>query len=208
MRQGTATGNEPVALYVRTFGGLSLSYEGKAISVVWESQKARLLFCYLLVTYDQWVHRDRLIELLWPGCDVRAGGNNFKTTVSRLRKTFSGANVLNPVINQGEAVRINNALISLDASAFRAQATAGLKALARGEMNAAKGHLEIAQDLYAGDFLPEEPFNQFISAARTELAELFSSVIRSLERIYQQESNLDALEAISVLKRSPVKSFS
>ena len=99
--------SESVKLDVRAFGGLSIYYKGAPITVLWESQKARLLFCYLLVTYDQWVHRDKLIEVLWPGCDVKAGANNFKTTVSRLRKSFSGPQTINPVITQGEAVRIN-----------------------------------------------------------------------------------------------------
>ena len=66
-------------LTARTFGGLSLYYQGAPIPVVWESQKARLLFCYLIITCDQWVHRDKIIEMLWPGCDGKAGASNSKT---------------------------------------------------------------------------------------------------------------------------------
>lgn len=202
-------GDESTRIEVRTFGGLSLYCDGAPISVIWESQKARLLFCYLLVSYDQWIHRDRLIEALWPGCDAKSGANNFKTTVSRLRKTFSGARMLNPVITQGEAVRLDSSCVSLDASRFKAHATAGIKLLARGgELKAAKEHLESAQDLYAGDFLPEEPFNQFITVFRAELSDLYASVIRSLEKIYRLESNHDALDAILLLKRTLTSSFS
>ena len=193
---------ESVKLDVHAFGGLSVYYKGTPITIIWESQKARLLFCYLLVTYDQWVHRDKLIEVLWPGCDIKAGANNFKTTVSRLRKSFSGAQVINPVITQGEAVRINVNCISLDASQFRHHAASGIKMQVRGDIKAARTSLEAAQDLYAGEFLPEEPFNPFIAAARNEMHYLYTSVISSLEKVYHQEKNVDAMDALLVLKRT------
>src|SRR5512136_459086 len=191
-------------LTVRSFGGLSVYYQGSPVSIVWESQKARLLFSYLLITNDQWVHRDKFIEMLWPGCDSNAGSNNFKTTLSRLRKSFSGPRNINPVITQGEAVRINIHDIEVDASQFKLHAVSGIKLLSRGESKAARECLETALDIYTGEFLPEEPFNDFIKNARKELAELHSSVVRYLERIYQQEGNKETLEAFHILNKSMV----
>ena len=191
-------------LTIRTFGGLSVYYQGSPISIVWESQKARLLFCYLMITNDQWVHRDKFIELLWPGCDATAGANNFKTTLSRLRKSFSGPRAFNPVMTQGEAVRINVYDIEVDASLFRQKAVTGIKLLGRGETKAARECLESAQDLYTGEFLPEEPFIDFIKNTRDELVELHASVIRYLERIYQQEGNHEALEAFHFLNKNVI----
>lgn len=188
---------------VRAFGGLSFFYGDSRISIVWGSQKARLLFCSLLVTYDHWIHRDKLIEILWPGCDVACGVNNFKTTLSRLRKSFSGAHSINPVITQGEAIRINSALICLDVSDFQTNATTGIKMFARGDLKAARQYLEAAQDLYTAEFLPEEPFNSYLTAARKEYAELNASVITTLSRIYQHEGNSDALDAIRFLIKTP-----
>ncbi len=189
-------------LTVRSFGGLSVYYQGSPVSIVWESQKARLLFSYLLITNDQWVHRDKFIEMLWPGCDSNAGSNNFKTTLSRLRKSFSGPRNINPVITQGEAVRINIHDIEVDASQFKLHAVSGIKLLSRGEAKAARECLEAALDIYSGEFLPEEPSNEFIKNARNELADLHSSVVRYLERIYQQEGNQETLEAFHILNKS------
>ncbi len=189
-------------LTVRSFGGLSVYYQGSPVSIVWESQKARLLFSYLLITNDQWVHRDKFIEMLWPGCDSNAGSNNFKTTLSRLRKSFSGPRNINPVITQGEAVRINIHDIEVDASQFKLHAVSGIKLLSRGETKAARECLEAALDIYSGEFLPEEPANEFIKNARNELADLHSSVVRYLERIYQQEGNQETLEAFHILNKS------
>ncbi len=201
-RKSTKKTEADEKISVSAFGGLSIAYSGLPVTIVWESQKARLLFCYLLVTYDQWVHRDKLIELLWPGCDASAGANNFKTTISRLRKSFAGPHAFNPVVTQGEAVRLNVSSITLDASEFRHKAITGIKLLARGDMKSARSYLEDAQDCYNGPFLPEEPFNTFITTARQELANLHVSVFNTLEMIYNQEGNNHALEVINFLKKS------
>lgn len=200
--KGVKRADNPEKLVVRTFGGLSIYYQGLPISIIWESQKARLLFCYLMITSDQWVHRDKFIEMLWPGCNGSAGANNFKTTLSRLRKSFSGPKVINPVMTQGEAVRINIHDIEVDVSQFKQNSVTGIKLLSRGELKAAREYLEAAQDLYTGEFLPEEPFNEFITTARKELGELDSSVVMYLERIYKQEGDNGALEAFHILNRS------
>lgn len=193
-------------LTIRTFGGLSFFYQGSPITIIWESQKARLLFCYLMITCDQWIHRDKCIEMLWPGCTGTAGANNFKTTLSRIRMSFTGPQTINPVLTQGDAVRINMHVIDADISRFRHDAVTGIKLMSRGETKAAREHLEAAQDLYAGEFLPEEPYNGFIKGTRNELAELNYSVLRCLEKIYHQEGNHDALEAFLLLNKGMMTS--
>ncbi|MDD2319777.1 MAG: DNA-binding protein [Geobacteraceae bacterium] len=188
---------------VSTFGGLNIFLDDVPVSIAWESQKARLLFCCLLVTCDQWVHRQKIIEAVWPGCTHASGEKNFKTTLSRLRKSFSLSRGVAPVLAQGEAIRLNYLDISVDASDFRSNATQGIKLLVRGEIKAARKYLEAAQDLYLGDFLPEEPNNSFITSARLEHADLYSSVIKSLEKSYLLEGNSDALEVFSLLRNVP-----
>ncbi|HOP39722.1 MAG TPA: DNA-binding protein [Geobacteraceae bacterium] len=188
---------------VSTFGGLNVYYDEVPVSISWESQKARLLFCCLLVTSNQWVHRQKIIDAVWPGCSPASGEKNFKTTLSRLRKSFSAIRGLTPVLAQGEAIRLNYLDIAVDASEFRTSATQGIKLLVRGEIPSSRKYLEAAQDLYLGDFLPEEPNNSFISSARLEYAEIYASVIKSLEKSYLLEGNMDALEIFSLLKNVP-----
>lgn len=193
-----AGGSERISII--TFGGLSLYHLNAPITIIWESQKARILFCYLLISYDQWLHRDKLIDMLWPGCDPIAGAKNFKTTLSRLRKSFSGPRSINPIMTLGEAIRLDFGIFSLDSSQFKSYAQTGIKMLARGDIAAARRYLEAAQDLFAGAFLPEEPFDNYICAERNELERLQHSVLSSLQRVYQLEGNDDAVEAISFLK--------
>jgi len=195
--------HHPEKLIVRTFGGLTVYRHHSPVVVSWESQKARLLFCYLLVTSDQWVHRNQLIELLWPGSDHESASRNFKTTLSRLRKSFNGARNPNPVIAQGEAYRINFEAISCDCEIFRAEAVAGIKHMSRGDVKGATEHLEKAQELYIAEFLPEEPSDLFIGEARREMAGLFKTVLNYLEKIYVAAERPDHLEALRSLAHFP-----
>jgi len=197
------TTHSPEKIFIRTFGGLTVYRHHSPVFISWESQKARLLFCYLLITCDQWVHRDQLMELLWPGCDHESGSKNFKTTLSRLRKSFLGARNLNPVISQGDAYRLNFESISCDNGMFRDNAVAGIKHMTRGDVKGAREHLEKAQELYVAEFLPEEPSDQFIGEARRELAGLFTTVLNYLERIYTAEERTDLLESLKNLSHFP-----
>jgi DNA-binding SARP family transcriptional activator len=188
-------------LLAHTFGGLSFSFQGTPISIIWESQKARHLFIYLLVSCDKWTTSEKLIGLLWPGCPVKDGANNFKTTLSRLRKSFSGSMLVNPVISNGNIFRISMDAVDIDSDQFRQNAFEGIKLLARGETKCARRSLEAAQDLYTGEFIPEEPFNEFINNERRELAALYCSVLRYLGEIYQEEGNPQALDAFLFLNK-------
>ncbi len=192
------------SISIRTFGGLTFYRNGHPIAIQWDSQKARLLFCYLLITSDQWVHRTQLIELLWPGCNYEAGFKNFKTTLSRLRKSLSGSKELfNPILAQGDAYRINFESITCDCGEFRASAITGIRLMARGQIREAKNHLEKVNDLYAAEFLPEEPVDQFIARARAEMIDLHHSTIKLLAGLYESEERTDLVATLKTLAHFP-----
>jgi len=111
---------------------------------------------------------------------------------------------MQPVLSHGVALRINYEAVNLDSSRFKNSAAQGIKLLVRGEIKTARKLLESAQDIYLGEFLPEEPYNQFITSERCELADTYSSVIRALEKSYQLEGNQDAIEVFSFLKSAPL----
>jgi DNA-binding SARP family transcriptional activator len=178
--------NSSEHIAIRTFGGLTFYRNNFPMAIQWDSQKARLLFCYLLITSDQWVHRNQLIELLWPGCNHEAGFKNFK-----------------PILAQGDAYRINFESIACDCGEFRANAVAGIRLMARGNTLDAKAHLEKVSDLYVAEFLPEEPADQFIGKARKELFELYRSCINLLRKIYESEERSDLLATLQTLAHFP-----
>jgi two-component SAPR family response regulator len=188
--------NHSGKISIRTFGGLTVYRNNAPVIISWCSQKARLLLCYLLITSDQWVHHDRLVELLWPGGDHDCSAQNFKTTLSRLRKSLSGAMNSNPVLCQGNAYRLNFESITCDCSTFRSEAVVGIRLMTRGDGAMGRQHLKSAQELYSAEFLPEEPDDPFIGTARKEMAGLYDSIMHYLSQNYTSEERTDFLEML------------
>lgn len=188
---------------IRTFGGLTFYKNNHPMAIQWDSQKARLLFCYLLITSDQWVHRNQLIELLWPGCNHDAGFKNFKTTLSRLRKSLNSKDNLNPILAQGDAYRINFESIICDCGEFRTTAVTGIRLIARGQIQDAKAYLEKVSDFYVAEFLPEEPGDHFIGKARSEMFDLYRTSMNHLRKIYETEERQDLVLTLQSLTHFP-----
>jgi two-component SAPR family response regulator len=113
-----ATRNKVDTIFIKTFGGLTVYQHNVPKVVTWQSNKARLLFCYLICYYHQWVHRDRLLALLWPGGDPVSTEKNFRSTLARLRISLDGFKI-NPVLRMGDAYRLNFETITCDYVMFR-----------------------------------------------------------------------------------------
>src|SRR5207244_12172812 len=73
--------------------------------------------------------------------------------------------------------------VGVDADDFEREAKAGLIAVAAHERSVATEHLHRALDLYSGDFLIDERFEDFATAERERLRELVMKVLRILARV-------------------------
>ncbi len=79
--------NREMRIQVRTFGEFSLMVEGNRIETnKWRSKKALDVFSYLLLHYSQPVHKEVLIDFLWPNLDTHTGNRRLLNAVSELRK--------------------------------------------------------------------------------------------------------------------------
>ena len=195
--------NKTEGILIRTFGGLTVYRSNKPVMIPWSSQKARLLFCYLLITSDQWVHRERFIELLWPGGNHDRNVRNFNTTLSRLRKSLRDVTEREPVLSQGDAYRLNFEAITCDSSTYRSEVVAGIRLMTRGDVKGGMEHLEIAQGLYSSEFLPEEPDDAFIGTTRRNLAGLYDTMMKYLDQMYATEERSASSESLRGLTHFP-----
>jgi two-component system LytT family response regulator len=74
-------------LEIQCFGGLEVKVGGQGVK--WVRSKAEELFCYLLVNHGIGVHKEALIEVLWPDYDPRRALPLLQTSVCKLRNIFS-----------------------------------------------------------------------------------------------------------------------
>ncbi len=156
---------------IETFGGLRLYRAGDRVpDSSFGRAKARALLGALVCAEPRGVHRDRLLEHLWPELPPERGTRALDTTLHELRRTLeplapprSGGSLVH---REGEVYRLALAeRDSWDAGDFLRLARAGEGA----PDDVALERMLRAEALWRGDFLPDFPYEPWCEDARREL---------------------------------------
>ncbi|MFT4164623.1 MAG: BTAD domain-containing putative transcriptional regulator [Microlunatus sp.] len=137
---------------LRCLGGFGLRIDGTEIG--WRSlrPKARMLLMLLALHYGQALHRERIIEALWPDAALSSGIRSLQVAVSSIRQCLSVAGVPGDAIRrQGDAYELRLADASSDVVEFQRLAASAR----RRDPAEALAVRTRALELYRGDLLPE-----------------------------------------------------
>ncbi|MDQ1006686.1 DNA-binding SARP family transcriptional activator [Streptomyces sp. V4I23] len=154
------TGIARQAVRIRFLGDFELTVNGAPVRR-WRAGKARGLFQYLVIHRGQTLTRDRLYEVLWPGCDRSAGGSSLKVAAHALRRVLDA----HPDSPHESGIRLHYrdfgyvldiAELWSDVDRFQELVHSGLRAAGAGDRGAARERLRSAVGLYAGEFLRGE----------------------------------------------------
>ncbi len=147
-------------LQLRCLGGFALTVDGHPVDLAAVRPRARAALRLLAMRADRAVHRETIIEALWPEIDAGTGAHNLQVVISALRRLLEpdaprGASSL--LVREGDAYRLAlPAGADVDVLAFEAAAADARVARSAGDGPAAIAALERAQALYAGELLPED----------------------------------------------------
>src|SRR5262245_45386574 len=76
-------------LRVFALGSLRIVRDAESIDPsTWVRKKSRTLFGFLLGSRPRGVHKEQLMELLWPGTDPRKSAHSLQVVLSDLRKAL------------------------------------------------------------------------------------------------------------------------
>lgn len=78
---------EEGSLEIKCFGNLEVKTGSERVK--WERSKAEELFCYLLTHHGQGMHKEIILEELWPDHDPRKAIPILQTSICRLRNIFA-----------------------------------------------------------------------------------------------------------------------
>jgi len=180
-------GGEPPALSIRTLGGFRVERDGEPVdSSQWRSKKARQLFKMLLARYDRPVHREQLIDALWPDETEGNLGNRLAVAVSAIRA------VLDPdkehpsdrfLSGDAETLRLGTEHMWIDVVEFLRLVELG----SSGDYTA----LEQAVNLYRGDFLEEDRYEDWAQPLRESARAAYVAVLRKRTDV-EGERGVDA----------------
>jgi LuxR family maltose regulon positive regulatory protein len=146
-------------MQIKCFNKLELQdAHGKILPIDWPTEKTRSLFAFLISYHGSPLHRDIILEELWPGLTKNRASENFRTTASRLRqslfKVLSGKILQDRIFvkQRGTYQILPDVQIQTDMDKFNFL----LKEAERTDSDEEKAKiLREALELYKGDFLPE-----------------------------------------------------
>ena len=175
------------------FGSVNTSLDGTAIpNTAWGSSKARELFLFLLCN-EQPIHKEKIVEALWPEISSAKVDSNFHSTLYRMRSAIYP----NCVIRDGETYQLNlDWDFWFDVKEFRGSLeNAGALPQHSPER---ENLLKSAVDLYSGPFA-EDTDSEWCINLRTELEfKFFKAASDVAER---GESRGEYQNSIALLER-------
>jgi len=165
-------------LQVFTLGGFGLAAGGCSIDIgKWKRKQAVTLMKYLVTQVDRPVHRERLLDRLWPGVEKNRGLGRLKVTMYSLRRELR-ANGLDDVVKTlGNAYLLRRDAVWVDADAFERLVTEGRALQDQAQWSNALGQYVDARHLYRGDYLEEETFTDWCAEERERLHELYLEML-------------------------------
>ena len=188
----------PVAL--RALGVFQVELGGRPVpKAAWQSRKARDLL-KILVAKRRPVRREELMELLWPEVDPVRAGNRLSVLLSTVRDVLATPGpVAGSVLLTSEAgtVGLDPRRVRIDVESFAAQADRALAAH-REDHPGATDLLLSAEAAYTGDFLEDDPYQEWAEALADELRTTHTAVLRALTRRLRTAGDADRAERFAL----------
>jgi DNA-binding SARP family transcriptional activator len=177
-------------LEIRALGVLRIVREGEQVEYgrLLRPMAVRLLK-YFVTNSNKLVPSDRILDIFWPDLDPERGRHNLATHLSNMRRSLGITNLFQRV---GDSYRLcPTPELRLDSRLFEEAVASGLEAAREGQPPDASRWLEQAENLYRGDLLEEDLYEDFIDARRQELRQLFDQSMEVLGDLYMQSRHFD-----------------
>ena len=147
----------------------------------WPSGRGRSLFKYLVTHRDPWPRRERLMDAFWPEAAPAAARNSLNVAVHGLRRAFRASAEFPVVVLEDGTYRLGPQLrLWLDVDEFERHVAAGRRLDAAGDPAGAAAQYERALALYQGDFLADDPYEDWPVTTREHLLLSYLDVLDRL----------------------------
>ncbi len=173
---------EPLRIF--TLGHFSLVVGGRGLAIdTWKRKQALTVLKYLTANVDRPVHRERLIEYLWPEADLKTGWKRLKVTISYLRHQLHAGGVPhNSIVTVEESYLLRGDAVWIDSKEFEKQVVAGHALERRKRPEEALVCFEDAERLYGGDYLENDLYSDWCVNQRERLRELYFEMLAGLAK--------------------------
>ena len=172
------------ALEIGALGRFRVLRDGEPIPpTAWQSKKARDLLKILVARRGRPTTRETLFEVLWPDEDPEPLANRLSVALATMRAVLDPEKRFSTdwfVGGDKQAVWLDLGHVDVDVEAFLAAAADGLRMQREGDAGSARRALEAAEGRYGGEFLEEDPYEDWAVGLREEAQAAYISVTRLL----------------------------
>lgn len=166
-------------LRVQCLGGFRLSVFGREIELDSLRPRARALLRMLAIHPANGLHRESIVDALWPDGSAETGIHNLHVAVSAVRKLLVNAGVPEAfgIRRHSEAYRLVLATTEAsDLASFLEMAGQAKAAAARDDLDVARSTARRALDIYGGELLVEDGPVEYVVRERSRVAGLREAV--------------------------------
>src|SRR5215208_3510106 len=180
----------PFPVRVRLLGGFGVGVGPLLIEEdQWRLRKARSLIKLLALAPGHHLHREQVMETLWPKLGVHKASNNLHQILHAARRAFepsalastsavaSSSNYL--LLREEQLTLCPDGPLCVDVEAFE-------EAAVTARHGQDPGAYRTAIDLYAGELLPEDRYEVWLEERRAHLRELYLSLLLELSALYEE----------------------
>jgi DNA-binding SARP family transcriptional activator len=191
-------------LQISTLGKFGLAANGHGIAVdKWKRRQAVTLLKILVTHLDRPVHRERILDCLWPDVDEERGWGRLKVTMYYLRCQLRSSGVAEDAVRTaGHAYLLRRDAVWVDAENFEKLVTEGRVLQAKGRGDDALRCYEEAQFLYRGDYLEQDVFADWCAEERERLGEIYMEMLTRKAECHAQRN--EYVEAAQVCRKALV----
>src|SRR4051812_30627217 len=165
-------------LRLRLLGGFGAERTGADVAANgWQRRSAKALTKLLAAVPGHALHREQVLDMLWPGADFESALNSFGKALHAARRA------LEPELLPRECssyLQLNDSVVALDTDHVWVDAD-HFELLADDALRTQDvGAYEAALAAYGGELLPEDRYEDWCASRRDSLAELHLSLLSGL----------------------------
>jgi predicted ATPase/DNA-binding SARP family transcriptional activator len=189
MSQGQADQNAGIDLFIQLLGGFSVVVAGKPVHAEqWKSRRARNLLKLLALAPGYRLHRDQVVDALWPDSDLPAAANNLHQSLHAARL------VLDPLLPG--CLVLKEGFLSLRAGTVTDLAQfETLSEKFKGSQDTIA--FTEALSLYRGELLPEDRYEEWTIQRREAARQSYLTLLLKMAHLYEaREEFSQGIEAL------------
>lgn len=188
----------PLSVSVHMLGNFNLTVQETPLNL--SSSRSLSLLKYLLLNHKQQTPREMLLDIFWPDVSMERGRNNLNVALNGIRTSLRTVTDTPMILYKDNAYGMAQDLqFWVDVEEFERLIQSGRRLEAQNRLTSAISDYETAISLYQGDFLEENPYENWTVLPRERLRLTYLTTLDRLNHIYYNQKNYVMCITISQL---------